>query len=78
MPRVREATLRRDYRAALGDLAAMGPAVDRFFVDVLVMTDDAAVRHSRLSLMAHLRDVVLDIADVSEIVAEDRPPGAAS
>ena len=31
-----------------------------------------AVRRLRLSLLAHLRDVVLDIADVSEIVAEDK------
>jgi glycyl-tRNA synthetase beta chain len=72
IPRVREAAGRRDYRAALNDLAALGPAVDRFFVDVLVMADDPGLRRSRLSLMAHLRDVVLDIADVSEIVTEER------
>jgi glycyl-tRNA synthetase beta chain len=72
IPRVEEAAGRHDYRTALSDLAALGPAVDRFFVDVLVMTDDPALRRSRLSLMAHLRDTVLKIADVSEIVAEER------
>src|SRR5439155_26035065 len=40
IPRVEEAAGRRDYRKALNDLAALGPAVDRFFVDVLVMTED--------------------------------------
>ena len=70
MPRVAMAAAKHNYRSALGELAALGPAVDRFFVDVLVMTDDAEVRRARLSLMAHLRDVVLRITDPSELAAE--------
>jgi len=70
MPRARTAAARHDYRGALTELAALGPAVDRFFVEVLVMAEDADVRRARLSLLAHLRDVVLGIADVSELVAE--------
>jgi glycyl-tRNA synthetase beta chain len=70
MPRVHSATAKQDYRGALSELAALGPAVDRFFVDVLVMADDADLRRARLSLMAHLRDVVLGIADVSELAGE--------
>jgi glycyl-tRNA synthetase beta chain len=70
MPRVQSATAKQDYRGALSELAALGPSVDRFFVDVLVMADDAELRRARLSLMAHLRDVVLDIADVSELARE--------
>jgi glycyl-tRNA synthetase beta chain len=70
LPRARAAASKHDYRGALTELAALGPAVDRFFVDVLVMAEDAEIRKARLSLMAHLRDVVLDIADVSELVAE--------
>jgi glycyl-tRNA synthetase beta chain len=72
MPRVRSATAKQDYRVALGELAALGPAVDKFFVDVLVMADDLDLRRARLSLMAHLRDVVLGIADVSELAREPR------
>ena len=64
------ATAKQDYRGALSELAALGPAVDRFFVDVLVMADDPDLRRARLSLMAHLRDVVLGIADISELVGE--------
>ena len=70
MPRAQAAASRQDYRAALMELAELGPAVDRFFVDVLVMADDEQIRKARLSLMAHLRDVVLGIADPSELVAE--------
>jgi glycyl-tRNA synthetase beta chain len=70
MPRVHSATANQDYRGALSELAALGPAVDQFFVDVLVMADDADLRRARLSLMAHLRDVVLGIADVSELAGE--------
>jgi glycyl-tRNA synthetase beta chain len=70
MPRARSAASKDDYRGALTELAGLGPAVDRFFVEVLVMADDASVRKARLSLMAHLRDVVLDIADVSELAPE--------
>lgn len=56
-----------DYRTALGEIAALRPAVDRFFTDVFVMVDDAALRQARLTLLAALRDTVLDIADLSQI-----------
>jgi hypothetical protein len=35
------------------------------------MADDAELRRARLSVMAHLRDMVLNIADISEIVSDD-------
>jgi glycyl-tRNA synthetase beta chain len=75
VPKVRQAADRRDYKSALNEMASLGPAVDRFFVDVLVMADDAGVRRARLSLMAHLRDMVLNIADISEIVSEEARSG---
>ena len=45
--------------------------MDKFFVDVLVMVDDPELRRARLSIMAHLRNLVLSIADISEIVSEE-------
>ena len=42
----------------------------KFFDDVLVMTDDETLRAARLALVATLRDLILDIADISEIVTE--------
>jgi len=53
-------------------LSELGPAIDRFFTDVLVMTDDLELRTGRLSLMAHLRNAVRRIGDVSEVVAAEK------
>jgi hypothetical protein len=36
------------------------------------MTDDLPLRAARLSLMAHLRNAVRRIGDVSEVVAVDK------
>jgi glycyl-tRNA synthetase beta chain len=72
IPLVDEAAASQNYRAALAHLSELGPAVDRFFTDVLVMTDDLALRTARLSLMAHLRNAVRRIGDVSEVVAADK------
>jgi glycyl-tRNA synthetase beta chain len=44
--------------------------VAKFFDDVLVMADDETLRTARLALVATLRDLILDIADISEIVTE--------
>jgi glycyl-tRNA synthetase beta chain len=72
VPRVRSAAKAQNYSEALSELSELGPIVDRFFVDVLVMADDPELRRARLSLMAHLRDTVRDVADVSEVVADDK------
>lgn len=72
IPLVDEAAEHQNYRAALAHLSELGPAVDRFFTDVLVMTDDLELRIGRLSLMAHLRNAVRRIGDVSEVVAVDK------
>ena len=69
-PRIEAAAESADYRQALTEIAALRPAVDRFFTDVFVMADDPRLRSARLGLMAALRDLVLAIADISEIVPE--------
>ncbi len=60
-----------NYRAAFAEAAGFGPAVDRFFTDVLVMAEDPQVRLRRLVLLKRLEKLILQLADVSEIVAED-------
>jgi glycyl-tRNA synthetase beta chain len=67
-----EATVRplldqRDYTRALRELAALRQPVDTFFDDVMVMADDAAVRNNRLALLAGLRTLFLDVADISRL-----------
>ena len=55
---------------AFAEAARFGPAVDRFFTDVLVMAPDPYLRRRRLALMKRLEQQVLRLADVSELVAE--------
>ena len=55
------------YTRALLEVAALRPAVDRFFTEVFVMVDDPALRQARLGLLAALRDTVRAIADLSAI-----------
>jgi len=69
-PEIRNAAARGEYREAFAAIAALQPATAKFFDDVLVMTEDEQLRHARLALVAALRDLILEIADISEIVAE--------
>lgn len=57
----------RDYAEALNELAELRGPVDRFFDDVMVMADDAAVRNNRLALLRELRALFLDVADISRL-----------
>ncbi len=57
----------RDYTLALQGLAALRQPVDRFFDDVMVMAEDAAVRNNRLALLNALRALFLDVADISRL-----------
>jgi len=72
-PAVQAAARRDDYGEAMRQLAALSAPVDRFFVDVLVMADDQSVRQARLALLTALRTMVLNIADISELAAEEKP-----
>jgi glycyl-tRNA synthetase beta chain len=69
-PRIEEAARRGDYRAAFSLAAGFRGAVDTFFTDVLVMHDNPDVRRRRLGLVTALRDLILDLADISEIAGE--------
>ena len=64
---VRPLLAERDYTRALKELAALRLPVDRFFDDVMVMADDAAVRENRLALLGALRALFLDVADISRL-----------
>ena len=57
----------RSYAEVLNELADLRAPVDRFFDDVMVMTDDEALRNNRLALLAELRAMFLNVADVSRL-----------
>ena len=57
----------REYTSALTALAELREPVDRFFDDIMVMTDDKATRNNRLALLGELRASFLGIADISRL-----------
>lgn len=59
-----------DFRRGFSEAAKFGPAVNRFFAEVFVMVDDPVIRVARLRLMKRLERLILQLADVSEIVVE--------
>jgi glycyl-tRNA synthetase beta chain len=59
-----------DYDAAWDALAAICPAIDIFFDEVMVMAEDEALRRNRLALLAAIDDLFLRLLDVQEIVIE--------
>ena len=71
---VSDAAIKRDYRRAFTEIGSLQSVVAKFFDDVLVMAEDAQLRDARLSLVGRLRDRILDIADISEIVTDQPSP----
>jgi glycyl-tRNA synthetase beta chain len=57
----------RAYSDALQRLAALRQPVDTFFNDVMVMADEPSIRNNRLALLAELRSLFLNIADISRL-----------
>jgi glycyl-tRNA synthetase beta chain len=55
------------YLSAYGVLAELRPAVDRFFDDVMVMHEDAAIRDNRLALLRSLHELFSPLADFSQL-----------
>ncbi|MEO8681828.1 MAG: glycine--tRNA ligase subunit beta [Vicinamibacterales bacterium] len=60
------------YRQAFAAAATLGPAVAKFFDDVMVMAEDPKLRDARLRLLKRLERLILQLADVSEIVPEEK------
>lgn len=54
-----------DYQQALTRLASLREVVDTFFNDVMVMADDEALKLNRLTLLSRLRNLFLEVADIS-------------
>lgn len=61
---------RGEYDKALEVLVAMKPAIDGFFVGVLVNADEPALRANRLSLLAAVDRLFMSFADFSQIVVQ--------
>ena len=55
----------KDYSQILQQLAQLQQPVDDFFDQVMVMADDLALRQNRLAILSQLRELFLEVADVS-------------
>ncbi len=60
---------KRDYTAFLAALASLRVPVDAFFDKVLVNAEDEALRNNRFALLAQLRALFLEVADISLLAA---------
>jgi glycyl-tRNA synthetase beta chain len=69
-PEVQAAGKSHDYGAALQALASMRLVVDEFFMKVMVMTEDAAIRKNRIALLSCISRLFIGVADISRIVIE--------
>jgi len=55
----------KNYQAALSELAQLKAPIDTFFDNVMVMSDDEAVKINRLTLLNEIRNSFFAIADIS-------------
>ena len=55
----------KNYQAALSELAQLKTPIDTFFDNVMVMSDDQAVKTNRLTLLNEIRNSFFAIADIS-------------
>ena len=54
-----------DYAEYLTALTSLRSSIDAFFDNVMVMADDEAVKQNRLALLNQLRNLFLQVADIS-------------
>ena len=57
----------KDFDALIAALAGLRAPIDRFFDDVLVMDEDAALRENRLRLLNRFESVFAGVADIGEL-----------
>jgi glycyl-tRNA synthetase beta chain len=54
-----------NYHDALQELAQLAGPLDQFFSDIMVMTDDEALKNNRLALLSELQTELCRVADIS-------------
>ncbi len=66
-PQVHSCVDSGNYTEALRVLAGLRSAVDRFFDEIMVMADDAAIRRNRLATLHTLAGLMNRVADISRL-----------
>ena len=60
-----------DYLAALRLMTGLRDPVDRFFDDVMVLTEEDSLRENRLRLLDSMASLFLQVADISEMAQKE-------
>ena len=55
----------KDYTTILARLSLLKDPIDDFFNNVMVMADDANIKNNRLAILNNLRNLFLNVADIS-------------
>jgi len=66
-PQIASALDAGDFNAAVEAAAELGPLLDNFFENVLVLAEDSAVRANRLRLLLNVRDTLGRLGELSQI-----------
>jgi glycyl-tRNA synthetase beta chain len=66
-PQIAAALDSGDFVTAVEAAAELGPLLDTFFEDVLVLAEDRAVRANRLRLLLNVRDTIGRLGELSQI-----------
>ena len=69
-PGLEAALVNLDYTGALMQLSSLRAPVDRFFDEVMVMSDEPLIRANRLALLANLAGLMNSVADISQLVGK--------
>ena len=67
---VAEAEVAGDYERCLREIAKLAEVLDRFFVEVLVMDDDAEIRQNRVALLQSIQRMISRTARLTEVVVD--------
>lgn len=67
---VKERAARDDFGGALAILSSLGPSVDAFFNEVMVMSEDRELRKNRIHLLQLVRTLFGQVADFSKVHSE--------
>lgn len=67
MGKVEDAVRLSNYQLALQELSTLKEPLDAFFTNVMVMVEEVKVRHNRLALLQGLRNLFLQVADISKL-----------
>ena len=67
---IKDILLQKDYETILEKLLIFGDVIAKFFEDVFVNVDDKKIRQNRYNLLNKIRELFLQVADISRIVIE--------